>query len=142
MLYDGRLGTMVAPMTEPIAAARILTQGRELAGRSTPRVFSRPAWYRFSRDRRHRYVSRIAGTPTDAQAALVQSMIRLEWSALKHEAVGTLAADKVALDARRLFGRFLQDFERSLVKSTASQRAPSLAEVLAEHAAPARTGMT
>jgi len=133
---------MVAPMTEPIAAARILTQGRELAGRSTPRVFSRPAWYRFSRDRRHRYVSRIAGTPTDAQAALVQSMIRLEWSALKHEAVGTLAADKVALDARRLFGRFLQDFERSLVKSTASQRAPSLAEVLAEHAAPARTGMT
>jgi hypothetical protein len=129
-------------MTEPIAAARILTQGRELAGRSTPRVFSRPAWYRFSRDRRHRYVSRIAGTPTDAQAALVQSMIRLEWSALKHEAVGTLAADKVALDARRLFGRFLQDFERSLVKSTASQRAPSLAEVLAEHAAPARTGMT
>ncbi len=33
-------------MTEPHAAAHILTQGRELGGRSTPRVFSRPAWYR------------------------------------------------------------------------------------------------
>jgi hypothetical protein len=131
MLYGRRLGTMVAPMTEPIAAARILTQGRELGGRSTPRAFSRPAWYRFSRDRRRRYVSRIAGEPTDTQSALVQTLVALEWSALKHEAAGTLAADKVALDARRLFGRFLGDFERSLVKPTASQRAPSLAEVLA-----------
>ena len=117
-------------MTEPIARSRILTQSRSL-GRSTPRRFSKTAWWRFAAERRARYVARIAGEPTDTQSALVQTLVALEWSALKHEAVGTLAADKVALDARRLFGRFLQDFERSLVKSTASQRAPSLAEVLA-----------
>jgi hypothetical protein len=117
-------------MTEPIARSRILTQSRSL-GRSTPRRFSKTAWWRFAAERRARYVARIAGEPTDTQSALVQTLVALEWSALKHEAVGTLAADKVALDARRLFGRFLQDFERSLVKPTASQRAPSLAEVLA-----------
>ena len=117
-------------MTEPIARSRILTQSRSL-GRSTPRRFSKTAWWRFAAERRARYVARIAGEPTDTQSALVQTLVALEWSALKHEAAGTLAADKVALDARRLFGRFLQDFERSLVKPTASQRAPSLAEVLA-----------
>ena len=100
-------------MTEPIARSRILTQSRSL-GRSTPRRFSKTAWWRFAAERRARYVARIAGEPTDTQSALVQTMVALEWSALKHEAAGTLAADKVALDARRLFGRFLLDFERSI----------------------------
>jgi hypothetical protein len=119
-------------MTEPTAAARILTQGRELGGRSTPRVFSKPAWYRFSRDRRRRYVARIVGVPTDAQAALIQTLIRVEWSALKAEAEGTLLADRHALDARRLFQRVLADFERSCIppKGRAGPAMPTLEQHL------------
>jgi hypothetical protein len=62
-------------------------------------------------------------------------MIRLEWNALKHEAAGTLAADKVALDARRLFGRFLAEFERTLRQPSPAERPPSLAEHLGRLAA-------
>lgn len=113
-LADARTRRYAVGMTEPLATSRIRTQSRSL-GRSTPRQFSKTAWWRFAADRRRRYVARIIpGTPTDAQAALIQSLIRLEWSALKHEAAGTLASDKVALDARRLFQRLLLDFERSL----------------------------
>jgi hypothetical protein len=122
-------------MTEPHTAARILTQVRELAGRWTPRVFSKTAWYRFSRDRRRRYVSRIPDTPTDAQAALIQSLIRLEWSALKAEAADTLLGDREGREHRRLYQKFLVDFEKSLAKPAVAERAPTLGEHLAHRAA-------
>jgi hypothetical protein len=130
-------------MTEPRTTSRISTQGRtsgkivtELSsiGRSTPRSFSTHAWRRFAADRRRRYVSRIiAGPPTDAQAAQIQSMIRVEWSALRAEAEGSLLADRHALDARRLLWRVQADFERTLPKAPQpASRAPSLAEIVAE----------
>jgi hypothetical protein len=96
-----------------------LTHGRQLGGRTTPRVFSKPAWYRFSRGRRARYVSRIIGTPSDSQAALVQTLIRLEWSALRAEDAGTLMGDREGREHRRLFQRLLDDFERGLAKPAA-----------------------
>jgi hypothetical protein len=114
-------------MTQPRESSRIITQGRSL-GRSTPRVFTQTAWWRFAADRRRRYVSRIPGKPNDAQAALVQSLIRLEWSALRAESEGTLMGDREGREHRRLFQRLLDDFERGLAKSVAAEKPMDAAE--------------
>ena len=79
-----------------------------------PRHFSKPAWYRFSRDRRARYVSRISGELTDVQAALVENMIWLEWAALQVEVEGGLVGLREGREHRRLFQRLLADFEATL----------------------------
>jgi hypothetical protein len=105
-----------------------------MLGRPTPRSFSIHAARRFAAERRVRYAARIAGPPTDTQAALIQSMIAMEWTAIRNEAAGTLASDKVAVNARRLFQRLLGEFERSL-KSVPAERPPTLAEHLGKLAA-------
>lgn len=125
-------------MTEPLATSRILTQGRQI-GRSTPRVFSKPAWYRFNADRRKRYVSRIVGPATDVQATLIQSLIRLEWAALAAEDEGGLVGFREGREHRRLFQRLLGDFERTLVEAPAKAMKP---KTLAEHLANRAAGRT
>jgi hypothetical protein len=100
-------------MSERDATQRISTHRRE-TGRLTPRRFSRPAWYRFSRERRRRYLDQIALPPTDAQAARIETMVRLEWAALKAEAEGSLQGDREAREHRRLYDRLLGDHQRSV----------------------------
>jgi hypothetical protein len=95
-----------------------------------PRTFSRQSWHRFSRDRRRRYLTDIPGDPTTAQAARIESMVRLEWSALKAEVQGTLMADREAREFRRLYDRLLSDHMRSLEPKLASRRTKTLADHL------------
>jgi hypothetical protein len=123
---------MLERMTEPRSNAQIRTQNRVL-GRTIPRSLSIHAARRFGVDRRARYLARLGGRePTDAQAALIQSLISTEWTAVRNESLGTLPADRLALDARRLFTKLLAEFERSLRAPPPAERPPSLAEVLAE----------
>jgi hypothetical protein len=115
-------------MTQAGAIERISTQRRE-TGRLMPRRFSKPAWYRFSRDRRRRYLARLPGQPSERDAARIDAMVRLEWQALKAEAEGTLQADREAREHRRLLDRLVSDFERSLASSPAAK--PTAREILA-----------
>ena len=130
-------------------AERCMTNSREVAryprvpGRPrsrltgiNPRHFSKPAWYRFSRDRRARYVSRISGEFTDVQAALVENMIWLEWAALQVEVEGGLVGLREGREHRRLFQRLLADFEATLRPPPAPRvvqqrrRAPRLVDIV------------
>jgi len=118
-------------MTEPRTNAQIRRQ-RRMLDRPTPRSFSIHAARRFGVDRRGRYLARLAGPPTDQQAALIQSMISTEWTAVRNESVGNVNTDRLALDARRLLAKLLAEFERTLRAPPPAERPPSLAEVLAE----------
>jgi hypothetical protein len=67
-------------------------------------------------------------------------MIRIEWSALKAEAEGTLQADRESREHRRLLDRLLADHQRSLAAAPPSPRrnfgtgkSVSVADLLAEH---------
>jgi hypothetical protein len=95
-----------------------------------PRVFSKPAWYRFSRERRRRYLDEFASPPTNEQAARIDALVRLEWSALKAEAENTLQGDREAREHRRLLDRMLADFERSLVAPSPAQAPKTLLDHL------------
>jgi hypothetical protein len=108
-------------MTEPLAAAQIRSRHREM-GQPMPRVFTRTAWWRFARDRRRRYLARLPETPSNEQAALVESLVRLEWSSLAAHAEGGLAGFREAREHRRLFQRLLADFERTLAKPAGKER--------------------
>ena len=106
---------------------------RELGPGINPRSFSRVARLRFDRDRRQRYVSRIPDEPSNWQASLIDSMIRLEWSSLVAEAEGGLVGLREAREHRRLFQRLLGDFERTLQPKPGRPAARrSLQEILAE----------
>jgi hypothetical protein len=109
-------------MSEQRAVARRMTRRQE-TGRLMPRVFSKPAWYRFSRDRRRQYLAQLAGPPSNEQAARVDTLVRLEWSALRAEAEGTLIGDREGREHRRLFDRLLADFERSLTPKSPAKPA-------------------
>jgi hypothetical protein len=122
-------------MTEPHAAARVMTQRREM-GRMMPRGFTRTCWWRFSQDRRRRYLALLPGPPSDVQAARIDSLVRLEWSALKAEAEGGLTGLREAREHRRLYEKLLADFEKSLAKPPQpAERPPSLAGHLGRVAA-------
>jgi hypothetical protein len=117
-------------LMEPLAASRMKTQGRSL-GRSTPRVFTKTAWWRFAAERRQRYLARNPGVPTDAQAALVQSLIHLEWSALKAEDAGTMLGDREGREHRRLFQKFSVDLDKSIAAQPEDKPTPpTLADYL------------
>jgi len=80
-----------------------------------PRNFSKTLWWRFSRDRRARYVARCPeGELTDVQAALIENIIFLEWAALRADAEGGLIGFKEGREHRRLFQRLVYEFESSL----------------------------
>ena len=119
-------------MTKSNGTARTLAPRSKLTG-INPRNFSRTAWWRFARDRRQRYVSRTASPPSDAQAALIESMISLEWAALQAEAEGGLRALRESREHRRLLERFRSDFERSIALPVPKAKPPSLAEIIADH---------
>jgi hypothetical protein len=146
-------------MSEPHAGARILTHRRQL-GRLTPRRFTRPAWYRFSRDRRAGYIRRIGSDPDERQALLIEQMVQAEWSALVcdrrvaeaearvAEAKGARAktnAAKDGLEAMRRaaeFRRMLILLDRDLNRAT-PRPAPTPAappKTLAEHLAAIEAG--
>lgn len=99
-------------MTTQLATAR-RTQRRD-TGRYLPRRFNPVTRGRFLRDRRRRYLARLAGSPTERQVAQIDAMTRLEWQALSAEAIGSLQADREAREFRRLLDRLLSDFERSV----------------------------
>jgi len=113
-------------MTNPYEVAhypRVPGRPRSRLTGINPRNFSKTSWWRFSRDRRARYVSRIfAGELTDVQAALVENMISLEWAALQAEAEGGLVGLREGREHRRLFQKLLDDFERSLTPVRRTQR--------------------
>ena len=58
-------------------------------------------------------------------------MVRLEWSAYKAEAEGTLRGDREGREHRRLLDRIMADFEASLPKPAARS---TLVEKLAKRA--------
>jgi hypothetical protein len=103
--------------------------GLSIPGRS----FSKRAWWNFSRDRRRKYLAQLAGKLTDRQSQRIETMVRLEWSALRAEAEGSVKADREAREHRRLLDRLLADHERSLVPPKV--RPPSPAEHLAARTA-------
>src|SRR5215472_795537 len=107
-------------MTEPHAAAQNLTRRREM-GRLMPRRFSKTAWWRFSRDRRRRYLDKLPAPPSNEQATRIDSLVRLEWNALKAEAEDSIAANREGREHRRLLDRMLADFERSIASASASE---------------------
>jgi hypothetical protein len=72
------------------------------------------------------HFDRIAGAPTDEQAALVQSLASLEWFSLVAESEGGLQGYREAREHRRLFQKLFADFERTLHAAAPSG---SLAEV-------------
>jgi hypothetical protein len=125
--------SILIAMSEQRAVARRMTRRRE-TGRLMPRVFSRPAWYRFSRDRRRQYLAQLAARPSNEQAARIDTLVRLEWSALRAESQNTLVGDREGREHRRLFDRLLADFERSLPKP-APKQSPSLADIISRIAA-------
>ena len=101
-------------MTNPYEVAhypRVPGRPRSRLTGINPRNFSKTSWWRFSRDRRARYVSRIAGALTDVQAALVENMISLEWAALQAEAEGGLVGLREGREHRRLFQKLLDDLQ-------------------------------
>jgi hypothetical protein len=74
-------------------------------GQIVPRSFSRDAWYRFSRERRRRYLAEHAPSwnPTATQSLLISEMVGAERSRLRLEAEAEPAADsRIALELRRL----------------------------------------
>jgi hypothetical protein len=117
-------------MTQNAAQRRHSTNARE-TGRYLPRRFNRVTRERFLRARRRAYLARISSTPSDAQSAMIQSLGSLEWAALAAEAEGGLVGFREAREHRRLFQRFLGDFERSLA-AVKPDRPQSLSEVLAQ----------
>ena len=123
-------------MTDPYEVARYPRVPGRPRSRLTginPRNFSKTSWWRFARDRRARYVSRIAGALTDVQAALVENMIMLEWSALSAENEGGLAGLREGREHRRLYQKLLDDFERSLMpapRMVERRRAPRLVDIV------------
>jgi hypothetical protein len=76
------------------------------------------------RDRRKTYLSRIDGTPSDAQLAMVQSMARLEWFALAAERGDDLVSFRESREHRRLLLKTMSDFEASLKAAVESAPAP------------------
>ena len=103
-------------MSKQAEISRRSSRRQEMGGRLIPRSFSKQAWHRFDQDRRRRYLERLGGLPSDAQAARIDTLVRLEWSALRAEAAGTLQGDREAREHRRLLDRLLGDLERSLAK--------------------------
>jgi hypothetical protein len=101
------------------ATVQISTKRREM-GMVTPRRFSKRAWHRFSREKRRAYLAQIGEPPTNAQASRIETMVRLEWSALRAEHEGTLQADREAREHRRLLDRLLADHERSVASTRAA----------------------
>ena len=121
-------------MTNPYEVAhypRVPGRPRSRLTGINPRNFTKTSWWRFSRDRRARYVSRISGELADVQAALVENMISLEWAALQVEAEGGLVGLREGREHRRLFQKLLDDFERSLTPvRRIERRRPRLAEII------------
>jgi len=121
-------------MTNPYEVAhypRVPGRPRSRLTGINPRNFTKTSWWRFSRDRRARYVSRISGELADVQAALVENMISLEWAALQAEAEGGLVGLREGRAHRRLFQKLLDDFERSLTPvRRIERRRPRLAEII------------
>ena len=108
-------------MTNPYEVAhypRVPGRPRSRLTGINPRNFTKTSWWRFSRDRRARYVSRISGELADVQAALVENMISLEWAALQVEAEGGLVGLREGREHRRLFQKLLDDFEATLQPPT------------------------
>jgi len=108
-------------MTNPYEVAhypRVPGRPRSRLTGINPRNFTKTSWWRFSRDRRARYVSRISGELADVQAALVENMISLEWAALQAEAEGGRVGLREGREHRRLFQKLLDDFEATLQPPT------------------------
>lgn len=129
----------IEAMTASLATAQTRTPTpRDPLARYRPRSFGQPSRWRFVRDRRALYLGRIPAAPTDAQKALIDSLIELEWGALRAEAEGGLVAYREGRELRRTYLRALGDFERSLTSQPSPP--PTPAEALA--AVHARFGTT
>jgi hypothetical protein len=119
-------------MTQPLASAQSRSPTRrDPLARYRPRAFSQASRWRFVRDRRGLYLGQIRGELREAQKALIDTLVELEWGALRAESEGGITAYREGRELRRLFLRAVGDFQKSLV--VAPPPAPSLAEVIARH---------
>ena len=124
-------------MTQTHATEQIRTRTRELGG-ALPRRFSQTAWWRFSRKRRREYLAELAAPLSAEQAARIESLVRLEWNALRNESEALTLQGREAREAarearehRRLLAKLLGDHQRSLIPKPAPRaKPPSLAEHL------------
>jgi hypothetical protein len=106
---------------------------------TTPRRFTALVKSRFLPGRERLYRERIDGEPTDRQVALIQTLARLEWSALKAEwyasrteGVASLSSDRESREHRRLYDRLLDEFETTLAPPPKKRRGPSLHDIVTE----------
>lgn len=118
------MATALAP-----AQSRSPTRRDPLA-RYRPRSFSQASRWRFVRDRRALYIGRITSELTEAQKALIDTLIETEWNALRCEREGGITAYREGRELRRLFLRTTADFERSLTQMP-KPRVPTLQEHIA-----------
>jgi hypothetical protein len=124
-------------MTEEHAKTRRNSR-RSAIGRMVPRSFSEPCRWRFDRDRRAGYVRRCGGALTDAQALIVDQMIRAEWLALRTERDAAEAAEprdraellRLAAEHRRQLLLLNRDLEKT-IRLPEPARPPSLAGLFA-----------
>ena len=98
---------------------------RDPLARYRPRAFTQNSRWRFCHNRRTIYLARLGdAAPTDHQAALIESLVELEWSTLAAEAQGGITAFREGRELRRLFLRALADFERTITAATAVPEDP------------------
>jgi hypothetical protein len=123
-------------MSKQRETSQILTHRREV-GRSTPRRFSRTAWWRFRQDRREGLIRRIGGQPDECQAGLIEALITAEWQALELEAearneTGKLRYAKIRLAAehRRLWQLADRELSRVTPKRVPRSASPGLDQIL------------
>ena len=107
---------------------------RDPLARYRPRTFGKASRWRFVRDRRTLYLGRVEGGPSESQKALIETLIELEWSALKAEAEGGMVAFREGRELRRLYLRALADFERT-VKDAAEAAPVDPMQALRDHLA-------
>jgi hypothetical protein len=113
---------------------------RDPLARYRPRSFGEQSRWRFRRDRQALYLSQVRGAPTSQQKALIESLISLEFNALKAEASDdAMVTYREARQLRIEFVRVLSAFEKTLLVKPA-ESGPSLVRGLADMADAANRG--
>jgi hypothetical protein len=125
---------LLAPISDAMTQVAVSRRNSTL-GRYVPRRFNAVTRERLFRDRMWRYLAQLPGPPTDRQAQTIQTLCRLEYSALKAEASDDLRALREAREFRRLLERLRDDWERAIDKSAAKEHPRSIAEYYARVAA-------
>jgi len=85
---------VVLAHTKPREDTGSRTSLRQETGSYVPRQYNSKSRERFLRNRRQTYLARVSGRPSTAQVAMVLTLARLDWNALKAEHENTLQGDR------------------------------------------------